>query len=158
MKPTEHPNVSLQFFSCTGNKAIIISGEAKDAEGVVIGSHGGSEHVIVDFPKSVKEKMSYDDKIIIHSKGQGLKLNDHPEIMLYNLDPMLLEKMSIKEEKGCLNVPVTTLVPAACMGSGVGSAHAASGDYDIMTSDTETIKRYGLNKIRFGDIVCSSGS
>ena len=55
-KPFEHPNNSLQLFACAGNKATIVSGEAKGATGWVIGHHGGSEHVIVDFPREAKEK------------------------------------------------------------------------------------------------------
>ena len=153
-KPFEHPNISLQVFSCAGNKAKVISGDAKGAIGYVIGHHGGSEHVIVDFPREVKEKLNYDDKIIIFARGQGLKLIDYQDIMLYNLDPMLLKKMKTKKSgKTKLEVPVTTIVPAVCMGSGLGSAHVAKGDYDIMTSDPETVKEYQLDKIRFGDFV-----
>ena len=60
----------------------------------------------------------------------------------------------IKEIKGGrLRVPVTTLVPAQCMGSGLGSAHVAAGDYDVMTSDPETVRGYGLDKLKFGDFV-----
>jgi hypothetical protein len=153
-KPFEHPNVSLQLYSCVGNKAKVVSGEAKGAVGYVIGHHGGSEHVMVDFPREVKEKLTYDDKIIIFARGQGLRLVDYPEIVLYNLDPELLRKMRIEESgKTKLEVAVTTVVPAACMGSGLGAAHVAKGDYDIMTSDPETVKEYRLDKIRFGDFV-----
>jgi len=153
-KPLEHPNISLQVFSCAGNKAKVISGDAKGAIGYVIGHHGGSEHVIVDFPRKVKEELNYDDKIIIFARGQGLKLIDYQDIMLYNLDPMLLKKMKTKKSgKTKLEVPVTTIVPAVCMGSGLGAAHVAKGDYDIMTSDPETVKEYQLDKIRFGDFV-----
>jgi hypothetical protein len=153
-KPDEHPNNSLLLYACAGNPARIISGEAKGATGRVIGLHGGSEHVIVDFPRQAKEQLTYDDKIIIHARGQGLKLLDYPDITLFNLDPELLKKMKIvKAGKKVLEVPVTTLVPAACMGSGIGSPHVASDDYDIMTSDAETVQKYGLDKIRFGDIV-----
>jgi len=52
-----------------------------------------------------------------------------------------------------LEVPVTTMVPAVCMGSGIGSAHVAKGDYDIMTSDPETVEQFGLERIRLGDFV-----
>jgi hypothetical protein len=153
-KPLEHPNISLQVYSCVGNKAKVISGEAKDAMGHIIGHHGGSEHVIVDFPREVKEELTYDDKIIIFARGQGLKLIDYPDVMLYNLDPALLGKMKIKKSgKVKLKVPVTTMVPAACLGSGIGAAHVAKGDYDIVTSDPETVKEYQLDKIRFGDFV-----
>jgi hypothetical protein len=154
LKPFEHPNVSLQIFSCAGNKARVISGKAKGAIGYVLGHHGGSEHVMIDFPREIKEKLTYDDKIIVHAKGQGLQLLEYPQIVLYNLDPGLLAKMKIKEtKKGTLEVPVTTLVPAACMGSGIGVANVVKGDYDIVTSDPESVKKYGLDKIRFGDFV-----
>jgi hypothetical protein len=153
-KPFEHPNVGLQMYSCVGNQAKVISGEAKGETGYVIGHHGGSEHVIVDFPREVKEKLSYEDKIIIHGRGQGLKLLDYPDIMLYNLDPELLKKMKIeKVGDSVLRVPVTTIVPAACLGSGIGAGHVAKGDYDIVTSDPQSVAEYGLDKIRFGDFV-----
>jgi hypothetical protein len=152
-KPYEHPNNSLQVFACVGNKARLITGEAKGAEGFVLGHHGGSEHVMVDFPREVKEKLTYDDKIIIFGRGQGLKLLDYPDIALFNLDPDLLQKMQIKNSGKKLQVPVTTLVPAACMGSGIGSAHVATGDYDIMTGDAEAMQTYHLDRIRFGDFV-----
>ena len=153
-KPYEHPNVAVQIYSCAGNMATVVTGEAKGAIGRVIGHHGGSEHVIVDFERDIKEKLLYTDTIIIRGKGQGMKLTDYPEIKLFNLDPALLAAMKIRElEGGVLEVPVSTIVPAFCMGSGIGSAHVAKGDYDIMTSDLETIKEYGIDKIRLGDFV-----
>jgi hypothetical protein len=102
----------------------------------------------------VKDKLTYNDTIIIRAKGQGLELLDYPEIKLFNLDPTLLRKMKIKKSgKTKLEVPVTTVVPAACMGSGLGSQHTAAGDYDIMTSDPDSVKNYQLDRIRFGDLV-----
>ena len=137
-----------------GNRATVISGEAKGAVGWVLGHHGGSEHVMVDLPREVKEQLTYDDKIIIRGRGQGLKLLDYPEILLYNLDPDLLAKMGIEElGEGKLRVPVTTMVPAACMGSGIGATNVVSGDYDVVTSDPESVEEYGLDKMRFGDFV-----
>ena len=153
-KPFEHPNVGLQIYSCAGNRATVVSGDAKGAQGVVLGHHGGSEHIIVDFPREAKEKMLYSDTIVVRGKGQGLKLEDFPEITLFNLDPDLLKAMKIRElDGGILEVPVTTVVPAVCMGSGIGSAHVAKGDYDIMTSDAGTVSEYGIDRIRFGDFV-----
>jgi hypothetical protein len=153
-KPFEHPNVGLQLYSCIGNPATVVSGEAQGATGIVLGHHGGSEHVMIDLPREDKEKMTYDDKIIVHAKGQGLELLHYPTIMLYNLDPDLLAKMNVVElGGGKLQVPVTTLAPAACMGSGLGMGPVGTGDYDIMTSDPDTVKEYGLDKMRFGDFV-----
>ena len=95
-KPFDFPNNSLQLLSCIGNEAIIVSGDAKGEKGVVTGHHGGSEHVIVDFPKKILKQLTYDDKIMIRTRGQGLRLIDYPDIKLYNLDPDLLKKMKIK--------------------------------------------------------------
>ena len=153
-KPFEFPNNSLQLLSCVGNGAVIVSGDVKGEKGIVTGHHGGSEHVMIDFPRKVLELLTYDDKIMIRTKGQGLKLLDYPDIKLFNLDPGLLKKMKIKKiENKRLAVPVTTIVPAQCMGSGLGSAHVAAGDYDVMTSDPATVKEYKLDKLKFGDFV-----
>lgn len=153
-KPNEFPNNSLQMFSCVGNQAKIVSGDAKGEIGTVIGHHGGSEHVIVDFDQVIKEQMTYDDKIMIRARGQGLVLKDYPSIKLFNLDPALLQKMKIiPKDTGSLKVPVTTMVPASCMGSGLGRTHVGTGDYDVMTSDSDTVKKYKLDQMRFGDFV-----
>jgi hypothetical protein len=153
-KPFEFPNNSFQLLSCIGNEALIVSGDAKGEKGVVTGHHGGSEHVMIDFPDQALEKLTYDDKIMVRTRGQGLKLLDYPDIKLFNLDPGLLGKMRIQAlENGRISVPVTTIVPAQCMGSGLGSAHTAAGDYDVMTSDTETVRKYKLDQLKFGDFV-----
>ena len=153
-KYMQFPNDSLQIFACVGNRAEITSGRAKGAKGNVTGHHGGSEHVMVDFARSAREKMTYDDTIIIRARGQGLKLLDYPDIKLFNLDPLLLKKMKVKEiGKGKIRVPVTTMAPAACMGSGIGQPHVGAGDYDVTTGDPATVKKYKLDKMRFGDFV-----
>ena len=153
-KPNEFPNNSLQLLSCVGNEARIVSGDAKGETGIVVGHHGGSEHIIVDFDRAVREKMTYDDRIMIRAKGQGLALVDYPGVKLFNLSPDLLHRMKIKtRKKGILQVPVTTRVPAPCMGSGLGRAHVGAGDYDVMTSDPDTVKKYFLDQMRFGDFV-----
>ncbi len=150
----EFPNNVLQLYSCIGNEAEIVSGDLKGEKGIVTGHHGGSEHIMVDFSRSIKERLTYNDTLMVRAKGQGLKLTDYPDIKLFNLDPYLLHRMGIVEKgDGGLQVPVTTLVPAVCMGSGVGSPHVAAGDYDVMTSDPETVAKYNLDKMRFGDFV-----
>ncbi len=149
------PNTALQVLACTGNTATIMKGTAKGKKGVVLGTHGGSEHVIIDFDRKTKEKLSYDDKISIMAIGMGLKLTDFPTVKVTNLDPGLLKKLNLKVNRktGKLQVPVTTLVPSEVMGSGIGSGQVSSGDYDIMTSCESTNKEFNLEKIRFGDFV-----
>ncbi len=149
----DNPNMGLQMFSCAGNTATIVSGKCKGKKGIVIGHHGGSEHIIIDFDRKTKEQMTYDDKIMVNTFGMGLKLLDYPDIFMTNLAPSLFKKMKIQEVKGKLHVPVTTLVPSELMGSGIGAMQTTSGDYDIITSDKDAVKKYKLDKIRFGDFV-----
>lgn len=151
------PNYAYNILACAGNQARVISGDAKGAVGVVTGHHGGIEHVLIDFAQETLEKLCIEDKILIKAYGQGLKLLDYPEIKIYNLDPSLLEKMNIKEiGDGTIDVPVTCEIPAKLMGSGLGSASVASGDYDITTADKKMVEKYKLDQLRFGDIVAIS--
>lgn len=151
------PNYAYNTLACVGNQARVISGDAKDTVGVVTGHHGGIEHVLIDFDQDTLEKLCIGDKILIKAYGQGLKLLDYPEIKVFNLDPSLLEKMKIKEKgDGTIDVPVTCEIPAKLMGSGLGSASVASGDYDITTADKKMVEKYKLAQLRFGDIVAIS--
>ncbi|MCG0275467.1 MAG: DUF4438 domain-containing protein [Thermosediminibacteraceae bacterium] len=149
----KNENNALMMLSCIGNEARVVTGDAKGAKGVVIGKHGGIEHVIVQFKKEDMEKMAIDDKILIKAWGQGLKLLDYPDIVVMNIDPRLFLKIPIIEENGILKVPVVAEAPAHLMGSGLGAATAFSGDYDIMTSDKDEIQKLGLDRLRFGDLV-----
>jgi len=142
------------YLACAGNEVKVISGDAKGAKGTVIGTHGGVEHVIIDFEKKILDKLTLDDKFLIRSLGQGLILSDYPEIKCYNLSPTLLKKIKIKKGKnGILEVPVTTKIPAHLMGSGIGAISVTRGDYDILTQDEGQVKKYGLDKVRLGDFV-----
>lgn len=146
-------NIALMTLSCIGNEAKVISGDAKGATGYVTGMHGGIDHVLIYFAQEDLEKMSVDDKILIKAHGQGLSLLDYPNVKVMTIDPELFLKLGIEEKNGKLFVPVTAVVPAYLMGSGIGSGSAYNGDYDIMTADEEEIKRLGLDKLKFGDIV-----
>lgn len=146
-------NNALNIFSCIGNKAKVISGDAKGKEGIITGTHGGVEHVFVYFDQDTLESLNVDDKIAVKGYGCGLELLDYPTIKVMNIDPDLLEKLNIKENNGVLEVGVTHIVPAHLMGSGLGAAHIQSGDYDIMTQDQKEVEKYHLDTLRFGDIV-----
>jgi len=148
------PNRALNQFSCVGNQARVVSGDAKGECGRVTGKHGGIEHVLVDFAPEVLERLTIGDKIQIKACGCGLRLLDFPGIKALNLDPALLAAMPLKKLKdGRLEVPVTHTVPARIMGSGIGAAHSHSGDYDIQLFDEEIVKEYGLADLRLGDFV-----
>ena len=148
------PNRALNLFSCAGNTAKVISGEAKGKAGRVTGKHGGIEHVLIDFPAPVLEELAIGDKIQIKACGCGLQLADFPAIKVLNMDPALVEVMNLKvRKKGRLEVPVTATVPAKIMGSGIGSTHSNSGDYDIQLFDEPTVDKYNLKGLRLGDFV-----
>lgn len=147
-------NAALMTFACIGNEAKIVSGDAKGKKGYVTGMHGGIDHVLIYFDDETLEDLAIDDKIMVKAYGQGLKLNNYENVHIMNIDPNLFEKLNIKEENGKLKVNVVGKVPAYLMGSGIGSKSAATdGDYDIMTADMEEIKRLGLDKLKFGDLV-----
>lgn len=146
-------NDGLNFLACVGNEATVLSGDAKGKTGVVTGKHGGIEHVLVDFPPEVLDKLQIGDKIGIKSFGTGLALGDHPEVTVMNLDPRILPKLPIQEKKGSLTVGVTHAVPAALMGSGLGADTCYRGDYDIQLFDEKTVKEHGLSDLRLGDLV-----
>ena len=99
------------------------------------------------------EKLVIGDKFLIKAYGVGLKLLDAPEVTVMNLDPRFLKAMETKVSDGKLEVPVTHLVPAATMGSGLGANQCYSGDYDIQLFDEDIKNRYELDDIRLGDLV-----
>ena len=148
------PNRALNLFSCAGNTAVVVSGDAKGKAGMVTGKHGGIEHVLIDFAPEVLEQLVIGDKIQVKAFGCGLKLLDFPAVKVLNLDPELLEIMNIKKQgRERLEVPVTHIVPSKIMGSGIGSTHSHSGDYDIQLFDEPTVEEYGLKDLKLGDFI-----
>lgn len=152
-RESDDANMALNVLACVGNEAIVVSGDAKGARGVVTGKHGGIEHVLVDFPPETMEKLVIGDKIMIRAFGVGLELIDYPEIKVMNIDPRLLEKIDPKPSGDKIEFPVTHIIPASIMGSGLGADQTYSGDYDIQLFDESVVKEYGLEDLRLGDLV-----
>lgn len=55
------------------------------------------------------------------------------------------ERLVMQSVQGKIHSPM--------MGSGIGSPTSFSGDYYITTGDKEEMKKYGIDKLRFGDLV-----
>lgn len=147
-------NTSLNILSCVGNEATVVgSSDAKGEKGTVVGKHGGIEHVMVDFPEEIMEKLVIGDKMQVKAFGQGLELLDYPDIKVMNIDPRFLNKINFEDNDGKLAIPVTHMVPARIMGSGLGADQVYSGDYDIQLFDEATNTEFGLDDLRFGDLV-----
>ena len=146
-------NAAFNVLSCVGNDAIVVSGDAKGAKGIVTGKHGGIDHVLVDFQPEVLEKLMLSDKILVKAYGVGLKLMEFSDIKVMNMDPRFLEALNPKPNGEKLEVPVSHMVPAAVMGSGLGANQTHSGDYDIQLFDENVVEQYGLEDLRLGDLV-----
>ena len=152
--PGEEENNALNLLSCIGNPATVISGAAKGDQGFVTGHHGGVDDLILYFPRETLEKMTVEDKVQVRMQGRGMKIEGFEDtVHCISVDPQLFEKMNITVEDGKLVVPVAAKVPPYLMGSGMGEFSAVKGDYDIMTADRAEIRRLGLDKLRYGDIV-----
>jgi hypothetical protein len=143
----------LSILACIGNVAKVITGKAAGLMGVVTGKHGGVEHVLIDFSSTALDKLAVGDKIQIKGVGQGFVLRDYNNIQVMNCDPNLLQKLNISTQNKQLVVPVTHVIPSSIMGSGIGSRHSFSGDYDIQVSDREVVQKYGLQNLRLGDLI-----
>lgn len=148
-------NGALNLLSCIGNIARVITGDAKGSTGVVTGKHGGIENVLVDFDDRTLEKLAIGDKILIRGIGVGLSFTEYPHIKPINVSPDLLKVLPIHEDetKDVFSIPVTHVVPAGIMGSGLGSQQCYRGDYDIQLFDRQNAEKYHLQTLRFGDIV-----
>ena len=148
----------LNALSNIGNEAVVISGDAKGARGVVIGKHGGIEHIMVDFSDDdVYDKLAIGDEIQIRGYGTGMRLTNIEDITVMNVSPSLFDALSangmVRTAEGKLRIGVTHFIPAKIMGSGLGRSQTYTGDYDIQFFDPETVKEFNLETLRFGDIV-----
>ena len=152
-KESEDANMALNILACVGNEAVVVSGDAKGSRGFVTGKHGGIEHVLVDFAAEIMEKLLIGDKILVKAFGVGLKLLDFPEVKVMNMDPKFLETLNPRPIGDKLEVPVTHVVPAEIMGSGLGANQTYSGDYDVQLFDESVKAKYGLEDQRLGDLV-----
>ncbi|MDD1620045.1 MAG: DUF4438 domain-containing protein [Methylococcaceae bacterium] len=152
------PNQALITYACIGNRVRVTSGPCVGEQGLVTGKHGGVDHVMVDFPTQVLQRLNIGDRMQINSIGLGLELIDYPGITVFNCAPELLQRWGVVERHGRLEVPVTHLIPGRVMGSGLGKNTVWRGDYDIQLFDPAVRNRYGLGRLRFGDMVAIIGA
>ncbi len=146
-------NRGLNVFSCVGNTAVVMSGEARGVRGVVTGKSGRfSEHVIVHFAKADREQMAIGDKVVVRARGVGMVLEGHAEVRLKSLSPDLLRALAVRSAEGRLEVPVVATVPGHLVGAGAGLT-SEGGSLHLQTTDRAEIAARGLNTLRLGDLV-----
>ncbi|MEX2500825.1 MAG: DUF4438 domain-containing protein [Trueperaceae bacterium] len=141
---------ALHYLTCMGNKAVVTSGLAAGAEGVVVGEHA---RILIDFDPEVHEQLCVGDTIQIRAKGRGLKLLDHPTIDLKKLSPEVIHAMNLETAaNGKLRVPVAMELPVRVMASGA-ELNSEYVDQDITSGDRALMQEEGLDALRLGDIV-----
>jgi hypothetical protein len=142
---------ALHYLTCVGNRAVVTSGLAKGAEGVVTGEHA---RLLVDFAPDVNELLCVGDSIQIIACGRGLALTDFPQIELKKMSARLLNNMGItlSGDGKKIRVPVTMELPPRIMGSGA-ELNSEFVDQDLMSGDRELMAELGIDQMRLGDIV-----
>jgi hypothetical protein len=152
------PNLALLTSACVGNKARVTTGPATGAAGLVTGKHGGVNHLLVDFDPEILLRLNIGDRVQIYACGLGLKLIHFPDVRVTNCAPSLLRRWGVASRGGALEVPVTHVLPAAVLGSGLGKNTVWRGDVDIQLFDAATRRRHRLESLRFGDLVAVTDS
>lgn len=141
---------ALHYLTCIGNKAVVTSGEAAGAEGIVTGEHA---RLLVDFEPAVAEQLCVGDTIQIRAKGRGLKLLDHPGIELKKVSPELLAAMGLEDlGGGRLRVRVAMELPVRIMASGA-ELNSEYVDQDLTSGDRALMAELGIDQLRLGDVV-----
>jgi hypothetical protein len=148
---SEHINehFALHYMVCTGNKAIVRSGEAKGSIGIVTGEHARN---LVHFEQNTLDKICVGDQIDIITHGRGLKLLDFPDIELKKIDPNLLKSMNLKIVDKKLIVDVAMELPIRIMGSGA-ELNSEYVDQDLMSGDRSLMKKLKIDQMRLGDLI-----
>ena len=140
---------ALHYLVCTGNKAIVRSGEAKGKTGIVTGEHARN---LIHFEQNILEKICVGDQIDIITHGRGLKLLDFPEIEIKKIDPNLLKSMNFKVENKKLIVDVAIELPIKIMGSGA-ELNSEYVDQDLMSGDRSLMKKLKIDQMKLGDLI-----
>jgi hypothetical protein len=141
---------ALHYLTCIGNRAVVTSGLAKGAEGIVTGEHA---RLLVDFAPDTAELLCPGDVVQIVAHGRGLALIDYPHIELKKCSPQLIARMGIEPiDARRICVPVTMALPVHIMGSGA-ELNSEFVDQDLMTGDFALMSELGIDQMRLGDIV-----
>lgn len=145
-------NYALQFLTCVGNRVIVRGGPGDGATGRVIGQHA---YVLADFSDADLESICTGDWVSVLATGQGLRLEDHPDIVVKNTTPDVLDALGMHTlDDGRLAVDVAMRVPAEGVGAGAGmlSEYANTDLMGAYLGQSEDLS-LGLEGLRIGDVV-----
>ncbi len=146
----EGNDFALHYLTCMGNEAVVTSGMAAGARGIVTGEHA---RMLVDFDSEVYDGLAVGDSVQIAAYGRGLKLLDYPHIELKKMSPALLEAMGIEAlDARRIRVRVAMELPIRIMGSGA-ELNSEFVDQDLMSGDRCLMKQLRIDQLRLGDVV-----
>ena len=145
----EKSDFALHYLTCIGNEAVVTSGLARGAKGVVTGEHA---RLLVDFPPEVLEDMTVGDTVQIRARGRGIELLDFPELEFKKTSPELARAYNLRIENGQVICPVAMELPARIMGSGA-ELNAEYVDQDLMSGDRALMADLGIDQMRLGDLI-----
>lgn len=141
---------ALHYLTCIGNQAMVTSGEAAGARGIVIGEHA---RILVQFAPETHDLMTTGDQVQIFACGRGLELPDYPGVELKKMSPRLFGAMDVRETNtGKLHVNVAMELPIRIMGSGA-ELNAEYVDQDLMSGDRALMADLGIDRMRLGDLI-----
>ena len=140
---------ALHYLNCIGNDALVTSGMAAGATGVVVGEHA---RILVQFDEETHALMAPGDRVQVMAKGQGRKLPDYPGVALKKMSPRLFHAMGITQSEGRLHVNVAIELPIRIMGSGA-ELNSEYVDQDLMSGDRALMAELGIDQMRLGDLI-----
>lgn len=141
---------ALHYLTCVGNRAVLTSGLAKGAQGIVTGEHA---RLLVHFDDETNDLLCVGDTVQIMANGRGLMFTDFPQIELKKCSPELISAIPIVQlDDKRIRVPVTMELPPRIMGSGA-ELNSEFVDQDLMSGDRALMAELGIDKMKLGDLV-----
>lgn len=147
--PDQGGDFALHYLTCIGNDAVVTSGLAQGAQGVVTGEHA---RLLVHLPPDALGLLNIGDRIQIAAVGRGLRLADFPEVEFKKTSPRLLRALKLRAEGDRLVAPVAMELPIEIMGSGA-ELNSEFVDQDLMSGDRTLMAKLGIDRMRLGDLV-----
>lgn len=144
-------NEALNVFACVGNRAVVRSGDAAGAAGVVTGKHEafmGYKHVLVHLDGSALEQVVPGDTFVVRAHGRGMRVDGLPQVACHSLSPELWRAWAPLVEGGRLAVRVTRVLPPEVMGMGTGRVSAVTS-----VALQRGVPGGELDGLRLGDLV-----
>ena len=155
--PDASRRTALNVFSCLGNRAKILSGDAKGSEGTVVGKtfffSARTPGLVVHYDAGTLPRLAIGDRCEVEAHGVGLSIEDFPDIRVLSMSPTIFNALNLEAGSGKLRVPVAMEIPGKMMGVGVGGGPTEMGAWDIQSCSPQLNKELGLERLRFGDFV-----